>query len=527
MAGDRTMRTVAGTTGQQLLIRADASAEIGTGHVMRCLALAQAWQDLGGTVSYASMSLPEPLRSRLVAENCAVHSLSAIIGSEDDARCTVALARSLGAQWVVLDGYALGPVYRRFLGQNGVRMLLLDDDGSIGPYEVDAVLNQNPGASPQLYATRAANTALLLGTSYAMLRRELAQREFQRVVPTVPARRLVVSMGGADPLMMTEKVLEAIQRLPELNLQVYLLVGAANPRYGRYLQLAASPHSRVEVGFAVNDLSTVWLGADLAVVAGGSTCLELCYAGVPAIVVTVAPNQESLAGALQSEGAAINLGRCSEVTVKRLTEAIQGLAGDESKRWEMIRAGQRLVDGRGASRVAEFLFGSARKGTGHSKPVAGVDPDRQQAVAVAFREAKVSDAAWLLACRNDPVTRMASHHHEPVTIEEHQAWLEGTLQSTHRKLFIAEAGGVAVGSVRFDTTVQATMISWTVAPGQRRRGFGAAMVRWALGRIPGRVVAEIKAGNAASIRIAESAGLNLERRDGDVLHFFRPPRVEY
>src|SRR5262245_47860447 len=102
-----------------LLLRADAGCRMGTGHVMRCLALAQAWQDAGGRAVFALAGESLPLENRLESEGCPVERLTAEAGSESDARQTTSIARRLGAEWVVVDGYQFGSTFQRVLKDEG------------------------------------------------------------------------------------------------------------------------------------------------------------------------------------------------------------------------------------------------------------------------------------------------------------------------------------------------------------------------------------------------------------------------
>src|SRR5690242_9773593 len=110
-----------------LLIRADANVEIGTGHVMRCLAVAQAWQDRGGDVVFAMADSNTGIDERLRSEWVQIAEVDATPGNLDDAAATARLARSLQADWTIVDGYRFDAAYQRFLKDEGLKLLFLDD----------------------------------------------------------------------------------------------------------------------------------------------------------------------------------------------------------------------------------------------------------------------------------------------------------------------------------------------------------------------------------------------------------------
>lgn len=141
-----------------------------------------------------------------------------------------------------------------------------------------------------------------------------------------------------------------------------------------------------------------------------------------------------------------------------------------------------------------------------------------------LRPATAADAALLLAWRNDEATRLASHNTAAVEADAHVRWLDALLRDPARRLFIAVEHGEPVGSVRADRDPDGDCheLSWTVAPAARGRGIGARMVRLLLSEVSGPVRAEVKPGNAASVRIAEAAGLHFEAEREGVLHFKSP-----
>ncbi len=141
-----------------------------------------------------------------------------------------------------------------------------------------------------------------------------------------------------------------------------------------------------------------------------------------------------------------------------------------------------------------------------------------------LRPACHRDAELLLAWRNDPSTREASHSTAMVQPEQHAFWMAQTLAGADRRLMIAELDGKPIGTVRADRSQGCWELSWTVAPQARGRGLAKRMVAMMALQIDEPIRAEIKTGHAASIRVAESAGMELEREHDGVLHYRRGAR---
>ncbi len=138
-----------------------------------------------------------------------------------------------------------------------------------------------------------------------------------------------------------------------------------------------------------------------------------------------------------------------------------------------------------------------------------------------FRLATLGDAEVLLEWRNNPSTREASHNTDLISEDEHIHWLKRILANENRKLYVAEIDGVPVGTVRVDSEAFGYELSWTISPEMRGSGIGKAMVLQLANNMPEPIRAEIKAGNIASIRIAEGAGMVFEREEKGVLHYRR------
>ena len=156
-----------------LLIRADASQTIGAGHVMRTLALAQAWQKRGGDVTFLSCQLPGWLAHRIALEGCCIREIPAPHPDRRDLLKTLHILSESSAPWVVLDGYHLDISYQRALREADCRLLLMDDGIYVSGHEVDILVNQNLG-SEQLPYHRDERTTYLLGAQYILLRDDFA-----------------------------------------------------------------------------------------------------------------------------------------------------------------------------------------------------------------------------------------------------------------------------------------------------------------------------------------------------------------
>jgi UDP-2,4-diacetamido-2,4,6-trideoxy-beta-L-altropyranose hydrolase len=336
-----------------LLIRADASTPIGTGHVMRCLALAQAWRNIGGSVVFAVAEVPSGLRRRLNDAGVAITLVAGAPGSAEDAAATLAQARECDARWIVADGYHFGTSWQTQIKAAGLRLLILDDYGHAEHYAADLVLNQNAAAAPSLYARRDPDTRLLLGTAFTLLRGEFASwRGWPRATPE-RATRVLVTLGGADADNVTGLVLQALSSIAGLD--VVVVVGAGNPHRSAIEAAAARQASAVRLAVDVSDMPERMAWADIAISAAGSTAWELAFMGLPAILIVVADNQAAIAETFARDGLGISLGTHHGLTVERIAGAVRALLDDAPGRRALSERARARVDGRGADRVVAAL----------------------------------------------------------------------------------------------------------------------------------------------------------------------------
>jgi UDP-2,4-diacetamido-2,4,6-trideoxy-beta-L-altropyranose hydrolase len=489
-----------------LIIRADASVAMGTGHAMRCLALAQAWQDSGGIAVFAMAQSTPAMDARLRAERIELVSFPSTAGIRD-ATLTAELARAHRADWVVLDGYHFDTRYQESLKQNGSKILLIDDMGQCSHYFADLVLNQNLHASEKSYRNRENHTRLLLGTRFAMLRREfLPWRNWVREFD--PARRRVlVTMGGSDPDNVTERVIESLQRLDVNGLEARVLIGNSNP-HSAALERAAerSPKTICLIKDARN-VPELMAWADVAIAAAGSTCWEMCLLGLPALLIDLAENQRPVAGELDRLGSAIHLSSTKDINLDKIAAKLLAFISSVELRTKMSQRARELVDGEGAQRVVSAMQGAS----------------------IGLRRAEKSDCQLLWEWANDPDVRTVSFSTEPIPWERHLQWFNSKLADPNAVLYLAvDPHGTPIGHVRYQLDGVRAAVSISLAKPWRGKGFGRKILALAseeLFRTTAATIidAYVKPVNTISLQLFTRAGytqLTNEMVGGkDAIHF--------
>lgn len=322
----------------RILVRCDASTAIGSGHVMRCLTLAEALA--GHDVTFACAEIGESLAGRIVA---AGHDLLPLPGPRGGPQDLAALLPLLAAaDGVVIDGYAFGADYRRTLRSIGRPVLALDDTAD-GPLHADLVVNPSPAAPALPYDPPA---RLLLGPAYALVAGRILE---WRAAPVSAEAPLLLSFGGSDPLGLSLPVARALRRaLPDAPLRVVLggAVAEADAVAGELAALGAA------VERDVADMGPVLRNCRLAVSAAGSTLYELAALGRPMVLAVVADNQDAAARRADAEGWAVCVEGRAAMAADRLAERAAALWRDAAGLERLGRAAGQRVDGLGARRVA-------------------------------------------------------------------------------------------------------------------------------------------------------------------------------
>lgn len=485
-----------------VLIRADATPEIGTGHVMRCLALADALRDLGARPVFAGRDMFPAMVERIRGEGFAFAPLpeaqsdNAARASDvphahwlkaswrDDAHATLAIAEAQQATWVVVDHYGIDHLWEAEVQKAGLKVAALDDLADrrhAADLLSDPSLTDDPhGRYRDLTASAAQR---LFGPRYALLRSEFTAPP-ERSPPT-DGLRVLVAFGGVDAAGMTERAMEALAKARSVA-AVDVVIGGQNQRRSQIEAIAKEAGWRVHVN--TSDIATLMAAADLGVGAGGHMLWERAAMGLPSLAAIVADNQRTQVSEAAKQGVVIQIDPAADADA--LAAEIDRLAADTERLARMAAAGRQAVDRRGAGRIARRIVG----------------PE------IGLRRAEATDCDRIHAWRNDPHIRRFSRDAKPIDLEGHRAWFGRILADESRTLLIGDDASGPLGVLRYDRAGDVAEVSIYLAPDRLGSGLGADLLLagddWVRQNSPEtrKIIAEVLPGNAASEELFQSCG---------------------
>lgn len=429
--------------------RVDASLQIGSGHVMRCLTLAAALREQGASCHFICREHSGNLIDQIRGMGFAIAALAT--GSLDsppvaqdgkplpphaawlgtgwqvDAEVTCDALRSLSPDWLVVDHYALDRSWEQALRAHCTRLMVIDDLAD-RPHDCDVLLDQNLGREDKDYTDLVpATCTILAGTRYALLRPEFAAlRAYslqRRKQPQL--RRLLITMGGVDQSNATGQVLKALRQCPlPTDCRITIVMGLHAPWLAQVEAQVADFPWPCEVKVNISDMAQLMADSDLAIGAAGGTSWERCVLGLPTLMVVIAENQKSGATALVRAEAAVSAGDMRAIA-SSLHDKLAALGG--ARLAQLSEAASYLADGLGTGRVVAALIPS-------------------HCLVRSMREADLAD---VLQWRNRPDIRRFMYTQHEIGAAEHLAWFEHALKDPRRHILIIEDDGRPIGFVQF------------------------------------------------------------------------------
>lgn len=325
-----------------MLIRVDASPEIGAGHFMRMIALGQLLKDHGHEVNIATAAHPDTLPAS--SREFRLHPVprDSAPGPEVDAAALTELARAVRADWVVLDGYSFTTEYERAVRSAGFKVLSVDDLG-LRHFVSDVLLNQNYGAEATPCSTEP-YTIRLLGTRHLLLRREfrVAQPRMDR---QEPPRTALVTLGGGTAIATDalSRLAKALEQVDTPGLSFTVVAGMLGDVPAGVARLARAHPDRFDVLRHVDDMAAAMRAADFAITSGGSSVWELMAMRVPFLGVSLNAAQDAFLAALERDGLCVSLGP-QDALRSSAADTIRAFAADAPLRKRLAGAAATVVD---------------------------------------------------------------------------------------------------------------------------------------------------------------------------------------
>ena len=350
----------------QYVIRADASLQIGTGHIMRCLTLAYALRNAGHEICFISRLLDGNFCDYIEEREFPVVRLPRPSDTEStqnwlglpwetDARQTAEALEGLAhpAAWLIVDHYCLDAQWEKALRPKTERILAIDDLAD-RPHDCDLLLDQNLGRNAEDYSGLVPTSSqVMAGPRYAMLRREFAEWRGRSLARSRwPLRHILISMGGVDKDNATSAVLDVLESSPQTaGTEIEVIMGQHSPWLEQVRNRAAQMR-RATVHVSVDNMAERMAYSDLAIGAAGASSWERCCLGLPTLTVILADNQRSGAFAMDASGVQLTVGTQDQIA-RKLAEKLERL--DQQTMTDMSQNSCALVDGLGVQRVVEAM----------------------------------------------------------------------------------------------------------------------------------------------------------------------------
>jgi UDP-2,4-diacetamido-2,4,6-trideoxy-beta-L-altropyranose hydrolase len=487
-----------------IAFRVDVSGQIGTGHFMRCLTLADALKHREAFIRFICRDLPEHFQQMLTAKGHEFILLAASAEATDnlahaswlgtsqmaDARATIHALADKPCDWLIVDHYALDECWETRLRQTAKKIMAIDDIAD-RRHDCDLLLDQNfyadmdfryLGKVPQ-------HCRLLLGPRYALLRDEFRNMRESAGPRTGDIERILVFFGGVDRDNYTSYAIEALSGIEGRKFEVDVVIGAQHPCRAK-IEYACAKHE-FSCHVQTDKMAELMHSADLAIGAGGGALWERCALGLPALTLCTASNQENQVKGAASSGL-VYFPDIKENPVSTIRHHAITLMENDTLRTFLSSNGQKEVDGCGALRVCRELGCHG----------------------IHVRKAVQADSVRLFEWRNHPSIRAVSRNTDTIEWESHRLWFESVMNDPDKMLLIGERDGLPMGVVRFDIRDGEAEISIYLVPGIERTGADLlpSAENWLHSARPDvkKIRAHVLGDNERSIHLFSKSGYHLE-----------------
>ena len=492
----------------KIIFRTDASHQIGSGHVMRCLTLAEELRRTGAIVVFITRThfgnlngyieskdfniycLPKP-QSAESQENLSGYEQWLGVEEKIDADETIQILDGIKPDWLILDQYALGEVWEGLLKPHINKLMVIDDLFNRN-HDCDLLVDQNYSHDQGRYDPFISkDTIKLLGPKYVLLRKEFTDNRASTEVKDNAIKRVFIFFGGSDPDNLTTTALKALMHPDLIHMLVDVVIGRSNSNEETVKALVAK-RQNTALYIQVENMAEIMLRADIALGAGGTATWERMSIGLPSIIVTFADNQVALTKDLAQDNIVTWLGSVDEVDVPEIYNSMLNAIASPLHLKEQSSRGLQLISGKGAQTIAKLIT---------------LGPD---ANTLSVRKAKASDCLLYWNWANDSIVRENAFNQNTIDWNDHQAWFNKCLNDPEKTLMLIECEFGPVGQVRFERSDSFFTIDYSI--GKLFRGFslGAVLLSKAIINLKSTesfmLIGNVKDSNLASAKVFQQLG---------------------
>jgi len=488
----------------RIVFRTTASKKIGSGHIMRCLALAEMLsQERSVSIEFVTQKFPKNLDDIIKKKGFILHSLPIptksklkcledyCIDQDQDAINTIKAVIGKKIDWLIIDHYSIDYKWEEKLRPHSRNIMVIDDLAN-RRHNCDILLDQNYINNQARYDSLVSpDTIKLLGPKYALLRKDFFDFRNKVMKNIKKVKKVFIFFGGADLENLTSLVLKMLSNsdLSYLNLDV--VIGSINPHIEE-VRLLVDGHLNAKLHIQVDNIAELMNQADIAICAGGSSTWERMSVGLPSIVVTIADNQDTLSNDLDKDGYIKWLGSINKVNDMIIEDALRHAILNPQQLELQSQKCQTLVDSFGSKRISNLLLGVIK------------------AKELLLREANKNDCKLYWYWANDTLVRENAYHQQQITLEEHQIWFAKQLNSPNVIMLVVESEFGPAAQVRFDYSNSNYVISYSIARQFRGLGLGKTIVNKAISFLPDKqtstIIAKVRESNIPSGKIFKNIG---------------------
>ena len=433
----------------KVIFRVDACLKMGTGHVMRCLTLAQVLKENGADAEFICRRHKGNLIDKIRSNGFIVHELGLFEETEvdtslahshwlgatqrQDADDCVDILKTEKLDWLIVDHYALDEQWQKRLKPYYEKLMVIDDLAD-RKHQCDILLDQTFGRQQEDYlAFTTKGCELLLGSQYALLRPEFAKWRSYSIERRSHSefKQLLINMGGVDVNNVTENVLDELKlcNLPN-DMNITVVMGGSAPHLESVKSKAITLPYKTEVKVDVGNMAEVMANSDIAIGAAGATTWERCCLGLPTIQFVIAKNQLFSAETLAHH----NIVKLAK-EIKETTYLLES-----SSEWmkSVGSAALEICDGMGSYKVFNKMTD-------------------YRIILEKFGEVNLcnyinlneNDKILALSMRNHPEIKKWMHNQDSIPNETHCEFVKSLENKIDRRYYLVKQNNIIIGSINF------------------------------------------------------------------------------